>query len=171
MTDLLDAQRQALDLLRTALLSAARAEAEQLRRSASEEGQALVGQAREQAAGVLATAAAEGEAEGTELAARAASRAEQQARGVLLEAQHAAYRQLVDAARRAVADALRESDRRAALASVLRTRLGGEAELGDTADGGLWARAADGRTVDAAVGTLVAQAMEGLDLEQLWCPG
>ena len=171
MVDVLDAQRQALDPLRTALLAAARAEAEQLRRSAAEEGQALVDGAREQAARVLASAAAEGEADGRELAARAASRAEQRARAIVLEAQHTAYRQLVEAARRAVALALHEPDRRAALEAALRTRLGGEAELGDTADGGLWARAPDGRTVDGSVGTLVAQAMEGLDLEQLWCPG
>lgn len=171
MADVLDAQRQALDPLRTALLAAAHTEAEQLRRSAAEEGHALVDDARERAARVLASAAAEGEADGRELAARAASRAEQRARAVVLEAQHTAYRQLVEAAGRAVALALREPDRRAALEGALRTRLGGEAELGDTVDGGLWARSPDGRTVDGSVDTLVAQAMEGLDLEQLWCPG
>ena len=171
MVDVLDAQRQALDPLRTALLAAAHAEAEQVRRSAAEGGRALVDGARDQAARVLASAAADGEADGRELAAQAARRAEQRARTVVLEAQHTAYRQLVDAAVRAVALALREPDRRAALAAALRTRLGGEAELGDTIDGGLWARAPDGRTVDGSVGTLVAQAMEGLDLEQLWCPG
>jgi hypothetical protein len=171
VADLLDAQQQALDPLRTALLGAARAEAEQLRRSAAQEGEALVGRAQEQAARVLDAAGAEGEAEGRELAARAALLAEQRARAVVLQAQHAAYRQLVVAAGRAVARALREPDRRTALTCALRRRLGGEAEVGDTADGGLWAQAPDGRTVDASVGTLVARAMEGLDLEQLWSPG
>lgn len=171
MADLLDAQRQSLDPLRTALLAAAHAEAEQLRLSAAEEGRALVGSAREEAARVLEAARAEGEAGGNELAARAALLSEQRARAVVLEAQHAAYRQLVEAAGRAVARALREPDRRTALACALRTRLGGEAEVADTADGGLRAQAPDGRTVDGSVASLVARAMEGLDLEQLWSPG
>ena len=171
MADLLDAQRQALDPLRTALLAAAHAEAEQLSRSAVQEGEALVGSAREQVARVLDAARAEGEAEGRELAARAGLLSEQRARAVVLEAQHAAYRQLVAAAGRAVAAALREPDRRTALTCALRTRLGGEAEVDDTADGGLRATAPDGRTVDGSVATLVARAMEGLDLEQLWSPG
>ena len=171
MADLLDAQQRSLDSLRTALLAAAHAEAEQLTRSAAEEGQALVGRAREQAARVLDAARAEGEAEGRELAARAALLSEQRARAVVLEAQHAAYRQLVEAAGLAVARALREPDRRAALTCALRRRLGGDAEVRDTTDGGLWATAPDGRSVDGSVATLVGRAMEGLDLEQLWSPG
>ncbi len=43
--------------------------------------------------------------------------------------------------------------------------------MSDTDDGGLLARAPDGRTIDASVGVLVDRALAELDLEQLWTAG
>jgi hypothetical protein len=48
--------------------------------------------------------------------------------------------------------------------------LGGFASVSDTEDGGLFAQAPDGRSIDASIGTLVDSALADLDLEPLWTP-
>jgi hypothetical protein len=42
--------------------------------------------------------------------------------------------------------------------------------VSDTDDGGLFAQAPDGRSIDASIGTLVDSALADLDLEPLWTP-
>jgi vacuolar-type H+-ATPase subunit E/Vma4 len=171
MTDLLPRQQQALEPLRQALLAGAAAEADRLRGDARREGAQAVAQARAEAEAVLEAARAKGESDGAELLAAEQTAAHRAARAAVLLAQHTAYEELRRRALEAVGKLLQEPERRSLLAALLRDRLGGVATVSDTADGGLFAQAPDGRSIDSSVSALVDSALAGLHLEQLWTPG
>lgn len=168
MTELVEEQRLALEPLRRALLANARAEADRIRRSAEEAGRRAVADAEEEVAVMLATARAQGEEDGAALRRADDARARSAARTVVLADRRAVYEELRRRARVAVRELLVEPGDRQRLAEALRRGLGAGAAVSDTDDGGLLARAADGRVIDASVGVLVDRALAGLDLEQLW---
>ena len=171
MTDLLPRQQQALEPLRKALLADAAAEADRLRGDAQREGAHAIEQARAEADALLEAARAKGESDGAELLAAEQRAAHRAARAAVLRAQHAAYEELRRGALEAVRELLQEPERRGLLGALLRDRLGGLATVTDTDDGGLFAQAPDGRSIDSSVGALVDRALAGLPLEQLWTPG
>ena len=168
MTDLAQRQSQALEPLRGALLARARAEADRLRAAAQADGERTVAQARGEAEALLADARTRGEAEGAELLAAEQTAARRSARAALLGAQRAAYEDLRSRAAQGVRALLREPENRRLLAAALRHALGDVASVSDTEDGGLFAQAPDGRSIDASIGTLVDGALADLDLEGLW---
>lgn len=170
-TGLVEEQRLALRPLRRALLAAARAEADGVRGAAREAGRQDVAAAEGEVAAMLARARAQGEADGAALRRADEARARSAARTDHLVAQREAYEHLRRTAGEAVAALLREPGNRERLAESLRRALGGRATVADTDDGGLSARAPDGRSIDASVGALVDRALAGLDLERLWTPG
>ena len=154
--------------LRAALLAAARDDAgRSVRAAESAAGERLV-EARASADGLLAEARTRGESEAATLVAAEAAAAQRAARRVVLTAQREVYDRLRTAAGMAVRDLLTDDATRARLAATLRSRLGGDAEVAPTPDGGLRATAADGRAVDASVATLVDLALDTLDGEALW---
>ena len=171
MTELVQEQRLALEPLREALLANARAEADRLRRGAEEAGRQAVAAAEEEVAAMLARARAQGEEDGAELRRADQARVRSAARAGLLADRRAMYDELRRRARTVVRELLREPGERELLAEALRHGLGGRATVSDTDDGGLRARAPDGRTIDASVGVLVDRALAELDLEQLWAAG
>lgn len=170
MTELASRQQQSLEPLRRALLAAAAAEADRLRSDAHRDGTEAIAQARAEADALLAAARAKGEADGAELLAAEQTAARRAARAAALLAQHTAYEELRRGALEAVRDLLHEPQRRGLLGELLRDRLGGVASVSDTPDGGLFAQAPDGRSIDASVGALVDSALTGLHLERLWTP-
>jgi vacuolar-type H+-ATPase subunit E/Vma4 len=168
MTDLAQRQSQALEPLRGALLARARAEADGLRAAAQADGERTVARGRGEAEALLADARMRGEAEGAELLAAEQTAARRSARAALLGAQRAAYEDLRSKAAQGVRSLLREPENRRLLAAALRHALGDVASVSDTEDGGLFAQAPDGRSIDASIGTLVDGALADLDLEGLW---
>jgi hypothetical protein len=170
MTDLVPRQQQALEPLRQALLASAAAEADRLRGDAQREGAHAIAQARSEAAALLEAARAKGRSDGAELLAAEQTAVRRAARAAILLAQRTAYEELRQGAVEAVRDLLREAEQRRLLGARLRDRLGGLATVSDTADGGLFAQAPDGRSIDASVGALVDSALADLHLEQLWTP-
>ena len=162
------ARRTALEPLRAALLTRARAEAARIQAAADTDAQQIVAAAREQAAKVLAQARTDGEAQAAALLATEAALSRQAARGLVLGAQRDMYDDLRARARSAVRDLLDDLDRRAQLAATLRSRLGTQALIRDHPDGGLLAETDDGRSIDASIGALVDAVINAKDLEQLW---
>lgn len=171
MTELVQEQRLAMEPLRAALLADAHAEADRLRRGAEEAGRQALAAAEEEVAAMLARARAQGEEDGCALRAADEARARSAARAGRLAARLGDYEALRRGSRAAVHALLREQGNRELLTAALRRGLGGQAAVSDTDDGGLLARAADGRVIDASVGVLVDRALAGLDLEQLWTAG
>lgn len=167
MTDV-EVREHALEPLRSALLARARADADDERAAAEDEGRRVVEGARAQADAVLAEARTRGEADATGLLAVEGAQARRTARAVVLAAQRASYDELCRRARAAVADLLADPDRRRRLAVTVRERLGEGATVRDDPAGGVVAESPDGRRIDASVDALVAAAMSELDLEQLW---
>ena len=168
MTELAQRQSRALEPLRGALLARAHAEADRLRAAARADGGRTVAQARDEAEALLADARTRGEAEGAELLAAEQTAARRSARAALLGAQRAAYEDLRSGAAQGVRALLREPENRRLLGEALRHALGDVASVSDTEDGGLFAQAPDGRSIDASIGTLVDGALADLDLEGLW---
>jgi vacuolar-type H+-ATPase subunit E/Vma4 len=171
VTELVQEQRLALEPLREALLANAHAEADRLRRGAREDGAQAVVAAEQEVVAMVAQARARGEEDGAELRRADQARVRSAARAELLAARSATYDELRRRARTEVRELLEQPGERELLARALRDRLGGGAAMSDTDDGGLVARAPDGRTIDASVGVLVDRALAGLDLEQLWTAG
>ena len=171
MTDLAQsASRRALEPLSAgALLARARAEADAAAgRGARPTESARSRRRRGEADALLADARTRGEAEGAELLAAEQTAARRSARAALLGAQRAAYEDLRSKAAQGVRSLLREPENRRLLAAALRHALGDVASVSDTEDGGLFAQAPDGRSIDASIGTLVDGALADLDLEGLW---
>lgn len=171
MTDLVEQQRLALEPLRRALLADAHERADRLRQAAEDAGSRAVATAEAEVAAMLASARARGEEEGAALRRADEARARSAARAGVLAGRRTLYEELRERAGAAVRDLLAQPRNRELLAATLRRRLGGEADIGDTDDGGLTARAPDGRVVEASVAALVDGALAGMDLEQLWNPG
>jgi vacuolar-type H+-ATPase subunit E/Vma4 len=168
VTELVQEQRLALAPLRRALLADAHAEAYRMRRRAQDAGRQAVAAAEQEVAAMLAAARAQGEEDGAAQRRADEARARSVARAGLLADRRAVYEELGSRARAAVRDLLADPVNRDRLADALRRGLGGRAVVSDTGDGGLLARAPDGRVVDASVGELVDRALAVLDLEQLW---
>jgi vacuolar-type H+-ATPase subunit E/Vma4 len=168
ITAVVEARRAALEPLRAALITRARAEAARIQAAADADAQQVMAAARDEAAAVLARARAEGEAEAGAMLATEAARSRQVARGLVLDAQRAAYDELRERARSAVRGLLEAPDRRARLAASLRARLGDQGTVRDHPDGGLLAETDDGRSIDASIGALVDADVSGKDVEQLW---
>ena len=120
---------------------------------------------------MLARARAQGEEDGAELRRADQARVRSAARAGLLAAPAHDVRRAATPRANGGPRAAREPGDRELLAEALRRGLGGRATVSDTDDGGLLARAPDGRTIDASVGVLVDRALAGLDLEQLWTAG
>lgn len=154
--------------LHAALLATARDDAERTVRAAETAAVERLAEGRTRADGLLAEARARGEAEAATMVAAEAAAAQRAARRVVLTAQREVYDRLRTAAGAAVRDLLADDASRARLAAMLRSRLGGDAEVVPTPDGGLRATAPDGRAVDASVVTLVDLALDTLDGEALW---
>jgi len=170
MSDLVTRQQTAIQPLRQALLARAGAEADRVRASAEADGEHAVATARGQADALLSAARAKGEADGAEALAAEQAAARRSARAALLAAQRAAYEELRSGAVRAVRELLREPGNRSLLSAAAQRGLGGFASVSDTDDGGLFAQAPDGRSIDASIGMLVDSALADLDLEPLWTP-
>jgi vacuolar-type H+-ATPase subunit E/Vma4 len=162
-----DPTRAALEPLRAALLAQAAAEADRIRADAEAEARRRVDAARREAGQLVADARARGAAEaGWILAAEEAS-ARRAARAVVLTAQREAWEHLREESCAAVRALLRDPAVRARLAARLTERLPG-ATVHDLVDGGLAAETPDGRSIDASVEALVAQALPVIEGERLW---
>jgi vacuolar-type H+-ATPase subunit E/Vma4 len=161
----------ALEPVGQALLASAREQAERIGADAADEGRRILQAARAQAAGLLAAAREQGEAEAAALAALERSRSRGAARTVVLAAQRAAFEELRERARAEVRALLADPEQHQRLVAVVTGRLGGQATVHDRLGGGVVAETADGRLVDAGVDALVDRAMAGLDLGDLWAPG
>ena len=168
MTELVQQQRLALEPLRRALLAHAHAEAERVRQCAQDAARQSVAAAEGEVAAMLARARAEGEEEGAALRRADQARLRSAARATRLTQRRTVYEELCHRARAAVRELLADPADRERLAEALRHALGAGASVSDTDDGGLLARAPDGRVVDASVHELVDRALAGQDLEQLW---
>lgn len=157
--------------LQSALVARARAEADRVVSAAEAEGRAALATAQTQADTLLADARQQGQADGADVLAAERAAARRAARSGLLAAQRGVYDELVRQARHTVRTLLDQPGNRSRLESALQRRLGDFAEVVDAPDGGLLARAADGRTIDASVAALVDSALGTLDLEELWTRG
>lgn len=156
--------------LRAAVLGAARAEAGRLMADAEAEGATVVAQAQAWVDTRVAQARAQGRAQALERRARQAAADRRAARTRLLHAQAEVHDDLVRRARALVARLLADPTRRRGLEARLRARLGEDAVVAPTPDGGLLGWDASGTTVDASVAAIVDEALAGLDLEDLWTP-
>ena len=168
MSELVEEQRLALEPLRLALLADAHARADRTRRDAEEAARQDIAAAEEEVGSMLARARALGEEDGAALRRADEARARSATRSGLLAHRRTVYEQLRRRAESAVRDLLGEPGSRDLLAAALCRSLGGPATVSDTDDGGLLARASDGRVIDASVVVLVDRALATLDLEQLW---
>lgn len=157
--------------LQAALVTRARAEAGAMVSAAEAEGQAALATAQAQADTLLADARRQGEADGADVLAAERAAARRAARSGLLAAQRGVYDELVRQARHTVRTLLDQPGNRSRLESALRRRLGDSVEVVGAPDGGLLARAADGRTIDASVAAVADSALDTVDLEELWTRG
>lgn len=168
MTHAKDPVQIALEPLRAALMSRARAVADQARADAETDGRQRLAAARDEAEALLAKARAQGEMDAEAMFESEMDRARRSARGVVLAAQRAAYNELRQRALTAVRGLVADPARRARLATLLRGQLGDQAVIREHPDGGIVAETPDGRSVDASIEKLVDIAVADLDLEQLW---
>lgn len=171
MTHVKDPVQIALEPLRSALMSRARAEADQARADAETDGRELLAAARDEAEALLTKARAQGEMDAAAMFASEMDRARRSARGVVLAEQRASYNELRQRALTAVRVLVADPARRARLATLLRGQLGEHAVIREHPDGGIVAETPDGRSVDASIAKLVDIAVADLDLEGLWAAG
>lgn len=158
----------ALEPLRSALLAHARAEAERTRERAAQDAAALLESARAEVEAQVSDARRQGEADGRALLRGERARLERLNRTAVLGAQRRAYEELVERATDAVRSVLTDPVARRRLEERVRERLGPDAVIVESGDGGVRASTADGTAVDASVRALVENAVHGLDLEELW---
>lgn len=156
--------------LEEALLARARAEADAILAAAWEEAARVRSEAQEEAAEIADDARARGEEDARAVLAFERSHARRVARDVVLQAQRDAHESLRRAAVDAVRARLADPRAAAALAELVRSRLGPGGTVAAHPRGGVVGTAPDGRTVDASVPALVATVLADLDLEQLWSP-
>ena len=157
-----------LEPVRAALLSRSAHEADELVRSAEDEGAKELAAAQRQVAAIVDAAREQGHAEGAAVRAAQLSAARRQARAQVMAAQRSLFEELRRQARHTVLEVLERPGNRARLADVLRATLGDSTTVGDTADGGVWARSSDDRSVDASIGSLADRILDVLDLGELW---
>lgn len=160
--------RDALGPVQDALLTAARAEADQLRDRADQAARETLAQAGAQASEIRAQAQARGAAESDELIAAQRSHAAQQARALVLAAERAEYEALRAEARRAAAGLSEDPgypDVRRRLVEVLRRLLGDEAQVHDAPGGGVTG-SAPGRCADLSFARLADQTVDAVLTEQ-----
>jgi vacuolar-type H+-ATPase subunit H len=157
--------------LQASLLALAHAQADALVETARADGDAAVTRARDHVGALLSEARRQGEADGSDVLAAERTQARRATRGARFGAERAVYDELLELARHTVADLLDRPGNRDRLAAALRSRLGGDAQVTESRDGGLLARAREGRTIDASAAALAASAVGALDLEPLWAPG
>jgi hypothetical protein len=139
--------------------------------AAQAEGHAALASAQAQADALLADARRQGQADGADVLAAERAAARRAARSGLLATQRGVYDDLVRQARHTIRTLLDQPGSRSRLESAMRRRLGDPVEVVEAPDGGLRARAADGRTIDASVAALADSALGTLDLEGLWTSG
>lgn len=156
--------------LQELLLAAARQQAAQLISDARTRGEAEVTRAEEWLEGQLVAVRERGREDGAQRAEVEVAATRRGAHTRLLGARREVYDDLVRRSQDAVRQLLRDPSRRRRLQAGLTSALGPDAVVTDTADGGLRAEDATGASVDASVQTLVAQALDELDLEDLWTP-
>lgn len=162
----------ALDPVRTALLAAARADAADVLRTAESERDSLLEQARRTAAKLLTEARAAGEADARATLAGRLAQSRREARRSALSAQRALYDELRRRCR-AAASALAGTPEYAALRQqlidVARERLGPDAVVVESPNGGILASAGNDR-VDLSLPTLADRALErsGPEVAELW---
>lgn len=161
----------ALAPLRAALLARARASADELRADAEREARETVAAAEAQAAAVLADARAHGAADAANLLAAQRGQAHRAQRAAALAVQSEVYRELQQQTRTEVARVLAGADASTRLVAAVRARLGEDATIRHTGDGGVLGQTTTGRRVDASVAALVERVLLDLDLEQLWAAG
>lgn len=162
--------RDPLAPLRAALVERARADAAAIRAEAERGAQGACAAATQRSAELLSEARAQGEQDAREAFHAEQARARAAARAVVLAAQREVYEQLRAETAAAVRTLLAEPAAHARLVATVQARLGEPCELVDAPGGGVLARTAAGRIVDASVDALVDQALSRLDLEQLWTP-
>jgi hypothetical protein len=160
----------ALDPVRSALLRAARSDADAVVADAVRDAAAVLAGARSRAAAVLAAAAAEGRADAASRAARERARARRDRRTAELTAWSAAREEL----RAHVRAVVRElpgacPDLRERLVTRIRAELGPDAALTATPDGGLTGEV-PGRRLELSLDALADLAVDALgpDVERLW---
>jgi hypothetical protein len=161
-------ERDPLQPLRSALLQQARRDADLLRATAANEERQAVAAAEEEAAALVARARVQGQSDARDVQTHERARQRRAQRAVVLEAERAAYDQLIRLSRSAVRELLADGDNRTRLALVLSSRLGVGAQVHDLPDGGLLAEDDEGRSIDASVAGLVDSAVSQLDVTRLW---
>ena len=171
MTVLTDPRLLAVQPVRDALLARAERDSRRIRAAADADGQRALAAARAEADRLVAAARADGEADAAARLAVQRASTRRAARATVLEAQRAAYRELRRQASVTVRGLLDDPACRSRLVAELRRRLGAAADVRDDPGGGLVARTADGRSIDASVGALVDRALADLDLDALWTDG
>lgn len=164
----------ALEPLRAELLRAARADATSQLADAERDAMAVLDDARSTATAILDEARRQGEADGADAAAAAATRARRDARGRDLAVRAESYEEL----RARVIERVRQLRRtpdypgvRDRLTDLARRMLGPDAAVAEHPDGGVVGRC-PGRRVDLTLGTLAARALDraGAEVEHLWTP-
>jgi hypothetical protein len=157
-----------LEPLRSALVRQAHHDADMVTAAAEEQGRQSVAAAQAEAAALVEQAKTQGESAARALQSHERARLRRAHRGVVLAAERAAYDELTRRACSAVQELLADGENRARLTVLLKRRLGTGASVSDLPDGGLHAEDLEGRSVDAAVSTLVDDALSRLDVSQLW---
>jgi hypothetical protein len=164
----MDRDRDPLGPLRSALLTLAGRDADQLRAAADREAAAAVAAAEAEAAAMVDRARVQGESDARALQMKERARQRRADRAVVLEAERAAYDELTRRSRDAVRELLADGGNRARLVLLLTGRLGPGASVTELPDGGLRAEDVEGRSVDASVAALVEGALSQLDVSRLW---
>jgi vacuolar-type H+-ATPase subunit E/Vma4 len=161
----------ALAPVREGLLRRARAEAGQVRADAEAEAAGIEAQGRGQADRILAEARRQGEADAQAVRTAELIRTRRVARGIVLDAQRAAYRQLRRELESELARRYAGPRVRAAVADQIRQLLGAAATVLDAPGGGMLGLVA-GRQVDYSVSAVADRAVQALGevVEGLWTP-
>lgn len=163
-----------LAALESALLDRARRDAHAAVAAADVEADRVLRRARAEADAMLADARAKGTADGAAVLANDLSRAEREARSVLLVAQRAAHDRARQAARDAVAE-LRNDPVYPILVDALRARarhdLGPTTVVAELPRGGVVAEV-DGRRIEHSLAELADDLMDRLgdEVDGLWAP-
>jgi vacuolar-type H+-ATPase subunit E/Vma4 len=159
----------ALDPVRAALLTAARADADRTLAAADASAAATVGAARERADRMITGARRAGEADAAAVIADERAQVRRTARTVVLRARREAYDGLWTAARAAVSCLRDEPGYRAArerLVTYARDRFGPQATIRDADGGGIVAEV-PGRRLDLSLPTFAEHAVDTVAIEDL----